>query len=43
MPVDMKKAKVEKEKKAEDAPFVNITPKGEKKSKCRLSSLHLIC
>jgi len=30
-PTGEKKAKVEKEKKEEDAPFVNITPKGEKK------------
>jgi len=30
-PMGEKKAKVEKEKKEEDAPFVNITPKGEKK------------
>jgi len=42
MPAGEKKAKVEKEKKV-DVPFVNKTPKGEKKSKCWLSSLHLIC
>ncbi|KAI0933299.1 hypothetical protein AcV7_004806 [Taiwanofungus camphoratus] len=30
-PAGEKKAKAEKERKAEDAPFVNITPKGEKK------------
>lgn len=30
-PAGEKKAKVEKEKKEEEAPFVNTTPKGEKK------------
>lgn len=30
-PAGEKKAKIEKEKKEEEAPFVNTTPKGEKK------------
>ena len=33
MPAGEKKTKVKKEKKAEDAPVVNITPKGKKKGK----------
>jgi hypothetical protein len=35
-----KKPKLEKEKKIEDAPFVNLTPKGEKKGRV-LRCLHL--
>ena len=33
MPAGEKKTKVKKEKKAEDAPVVNLTPKGKKKGK----------
>jgi len=47
-PVGEKKAKVEKEKKAEDIPFVNTTPKGEKKGErldffTRISYSEIIC
>jgi valyl-tRNA synthetase len=40
-PAGEKRTKVEKEKKAEDAPFVNTTPKGEKKGTHTLSQSRL--
>lgn len=40
-PASEKKVKVEKEKKVEEAPFVNTTPKGEKKGPSPFISVDL--